>query len=81
MSTEDIEKRNAYIKLRSKMESILGKATNLEGKVENLRSALMMSLTIDDDIYNPEEFEVVPENINELISDINDTISTINSFI
>ena len=76
---EDYEKRMAYIRLRGKMQSILNKTGDLESKVENLKSTIKMSLTIDDDIYKPDDYEMVEENIDSLIGDINETLSTINS--
>lgn len=79
MYDEDYEKRMAYIRLKSKMESILNKTGDLHSKTDNLKSTVKMSLTIDDDIYKPDDFEVVSENIDNLLSDINETLSEINS--
>lgn len=76
---ENYEKRMAYIRLRGKMQSILVKAGDLESKVENLKSTIKMSLTVDDDIYKPDDYEMVEENIDSLIGEINETLSTINS--
>ena len=76
---EDYEKKMAYLKVRSKMESILNKTKDLKSKVNNLKSNAKVSLTIDDDIYKLEDFNKVSNNIEELIIDINSTLSSINS--
>jgi len=76
---EDYEKKMAYIRLRSKMESILNKALSLNVKEDNLNSSLKMALTIDDNVFEHEEFDIVTDNTSDLINDIHETLSNINS--
>ena len=79
--SNDNEKRIAYIRLRNKMESILSKSNDLNNKIGNLKSSLTISLTIDDEIFNINEYENISNNLDGLSSDINRTISNINSHI
>ena len=80
-STEESIKRAQYIKLRSKMQSILNKTYSLNNKVDNLKSSLKQCLTIDNDIYESNNYNAVDKNIDSLIVDINSVISSINSHI
>ena len=81
MNYDNNEKRIAYIRLRSKMESILNKSIGLNTKEADLGSALKVSLTVDDNIFENEAFKSITNNTEELITDIHQTISNINSHI
>ena len=74
-------KRAAYIKLRSKMQSILSKSQALSGRIGYLNSSLKQCLSIDNDIFESSNFNMIDNNIDNLISDINSTLSSINSHI
>ena len=76
---EDYEKKIAYVRLRSKMEGILSKALSLNIKEDNLNSSIKVSLIVDDNIYEYDEYENIMDNTEGIITDIHETISNINS--
>lgn len=77
-SSDESIKRAAYIRLRSKMQSILSKSKSLNNKIGNLKSQLKICLSMDNDMFDSSNYNIINNNIDDLILDINDTLSSIN---
>lgn len=80
-SSDDSQKKSQYIKLRNKMQSILSKSRSLDNKIGTLKSSIKQCLVVDNLIHDENSYNVIDNNVNELIEDINNVISSINSHI
>ena len=77
MDNDEI-KRQKYIALKNKMRSIQTKSNYLNSNVDNLKSSLKMCFSVDGEVYNESNFNIVDKGIDDLNKDISNVIDIIN---